>query len=136
MEQKSVVRIPSCATNVSDRSSVGLCGTLMTCKVFCLDLPRVVELFFRLSCAVIPTLRTIRSPGSISTVLLLSTLFWPDSSIVHVVCNCRLVILTFQSSYLSVSIICNNVWMFRIQSRHLYKIRGFQFELAFSADVI
>ena len=94
MEQKLVVKTPSFATNVSEYSSVGQRGILKTCKVFHVDLPRLIELLIRLSCAVIPAMRIISSPGLISSDLLLPVLFCPDSSILYVFCNCRIVILT------------------------------------------
>jgi len=83
VEQKLVVKTPSCATNVSDHSSVGLCGTLKTCVVFCLDLPREIELFLRLSCAAAPTLSTLDSTGSISNDIFLSVSFGLVGSILH-----------------------------------------------------
>ena len=64
-----MVKTPSCATNVSDHSSIGQCGTLM---VFLIDLPREIELFLLLSCALTPTLRTSDSTGAISSDILLS----------------------------------------------------------------
>lgn len=84
MEQKFVVKTPSCATKVSDHSSVSLFVSHIRCKVFLLDLPREVELFLRLSCAVAPTLRMLCSIYAVSSDTLRSVSFGLEGSILHV----------------------------------------------------
>ena len=85
VEQKLVVLTPSCATNVSEYSSVVLlCGALMTWKVFCFVLTDVFELFLGL-CTVAPNSRTFDSTGLVSlSDIPCFVSFWLDSSILDV----------------------------------------------------
>ena len=55
VEQKLVVNTPSCATNVSDHSSVGLLNEHIPWKLCLSDLPHTTELLLRLDCATDPT---------------------------------------------------------------------------------
>ena len=82
---KLVVLTPSCATNVSDYSSVGLlCGALLTRKVFCFDLTGVSKLFLGL-CTVALNSRTFASTGLVSlSDIPCFVSFWLDSSILDV----------------------------------------------------
>lgn len=84
VEQKLVVKTPSCATNVSDHSSVGLFRTLLACKVCRRDNPREIELLLRRSCALAPILRTPVWTGSIFNDILLSVPFALEGSILNV----------------------------------------------------
>ena len=84
MEQKLVVKTPSCATNVSDHSSVGLFCTLIACRVCRLDNPREIELLLLRSCALVPTQRTLVWTGSIFNDILLPVPFALEVSILNV----------------------------------------------------
>ena len=58
MEQKFVVKTPSCATNVSDHSSMYGLVVAFISSVLRLDFLLETELFLRLSCAFVPTFNT------------------------------------------------------------------------------
>ena len=58
VEQKFVVKTPSCATNVSDHSSMYGLVVAFVSSVLRLDFLLESELFLRLSCAFVPTFKT------------------------------------------------------------------------------
>ena len=58
VEQKFVVKTPSCATNVSDHSSMYGLVVVFVSSVLRLDFLLESELFFRLNCALAPTFKT------------------------------------------------------------------------------
>ena len=84
VEQKLVVKTPSCATNVSDHSSLyGLVVAAFVRSVLRLDFLLESELFLRLSCALVPTFNTTfctmpsdsRSVSSFSLGLIFESIF-------------------------------------------------------------
>ena len=67
-----MVKTPSCATNVSDRSRLSLFGVVIICMLLSLGFPLETELFLLLSCAVAPTVRTLGSTDSMTEFLSIS----------------------------------------------------------------